>query len=60
MNSQQIQKQIDNYNDQNYKYGFETLIELKRSEKDLNKVIKIHINSKKEPQWILPKLNIKT
>ena len=54
MNSQQIQKQIDDYADQNYKYGFETLIESERSEKGLNEdTIKFISAKKKEPQWML-------
>ena len=54
MNSQQTQKQIGNYADQNYKYGFETLIESERSEKGLNEdTIKFISAKKKEPQWML-------
>ena len=54
MNSEQTQKQIDNYADQNYKYGFETLIESERSEKGLNEdTIKFISAKKKEPQWML-------
>lgn len=54
MNSQQTQKQIDDYTDQNYKYGFETLIESERSEKGLNEdTIKFISAKKKEPQWML-------
>ena len=54
MNSQQTQKQIDDYVDQNYKYGFETLIESERSEKGLNEdTIKFISAKKKEPQWML-------
>ncbi len=54
MNSQQTQKQIDDYADQNYKYGFETLIESERSEKGLNEdTIKFISSKKKEPQWML-------
>ena len=54
MNSQQNQKQIDDYADQNYKYGFETLIESERSEKGLNEdTIKFISAKKKEPQWML-------
>ena len=54
MNSQQTQKQIDDYADQNYKYGFETLIESERSEKGLNEdTIKFISAKKKEPQWML-------
>ena len=54
MNSEQTQKQIGNYADQNYKYGFETLIESERSEKGLNEdTIKFISAKKKEPQWML-------
>ena len=54
MNLQQTQKQIGNYADQNYKYGFETLIESERSEKGLNEdTIKFISAKKKEPQWML-------
>ena len=54
MNLQQTQKQIDDYADQNYKYGFETLIESERSEKGLNEdTIKFISAKKKEPQWML-------
>ena len=54
MNSQKTQKQIDDYADQNYKYGFETLIESERSEKGLNEdTIKFISAKKKEPQWML-------
>jgi len=54
MNSQQTQKQIDDYADKNYKYGFETLIESERSEKGLNEdTIKFISAKKKEPQWML-------
>ena len=54
MNSQQTQKQIDDYADQNYKYGFETLIESERPEKGLNEdTIKFISAKKKEPQWML-------
>ena len=54
MNSEQAQKQIDDYADQNYKYGFETLIESERSEKGLNEdTIKFISAKKKEPQWML-------
>ena len=54
MNSQQTQKQIDDYAEQNYKYGFETLIESERSEKGLNEdTIKFISAKKKEPQWML-------
>ena len=54
MNSQQTQKQIDDYADQNYKYGFETLIESERSEKGLNEdTIKFISAKKREPQWML-------
>ena len=54
MNSQLTQKQIDDYADQNYKYGFETLIESERSEKGLNEdTIKFISAKKKEPQWML-------
>jgi len=54
MNSEQTQKQIDDYADQNYKYGFETLIESERSEKGLNEdTIKFISAKKKEPQWML-------
>jgi len=54
MNLQQTQKQIDDYADQNYKYGFETLIESERSEKGLNEdTIKFISAKKREPQWML-------
>ena len=54
MNLEQTQKQIENYADQNYKYGFETLIESERSEKGLNEdTIKFISAKKKEPQWML-------
>ena len=54
MNSEKTQKQIDDYADQNYKYGFETLIESVRSEKGLNEdTIKFISAKKKEPQWML-------
>ena len=54
MNSEKTQKQIDDYADQNYKYGFETLIESERSEKGLNEdTIKFISAKKKEPQWML-------
>ena len=54
MNSEQTQKQIGDYADQNYKYGFETLIESERSEKGLNEdTIKFISAKKKEPQWML-------
>ena len=54
MNSQQTQKQIGDYAEQNYKYGFETLIESERSEKGLNEdTIKFISAKKKEPQWML-------
>ena len=54
MNSGQTQKQIGNYAEQNYKYGFETLIESERSEKGLNEdTIKFISAKKKEPQWML-------
>jgi len=54
MNLEQTQKQIGNYADQNYKYGFETLIESERSEKGLNEdTIKFISAKKKEPQWML-------
>ena len=54
MNSQQTQKQIGNYANQNYKYGFETLIESESSEKGLNEdTIKFISAKKKEPQWML-------
>ena len=50
MNSEQTQKQIGNYADQNYKYGFETLIESERSEKGLNEdTIKFISAKKKSP-----------
>ena len=54
MNSEKTQQQIGNYADQNYKYGFETLIESERSEKGLNEdTIKFISAKKKEPQWML-------
>jgi len=54
MNSEQTQKQIGDYAEQNYKYGFETLIESERSEKGLNEdTIKFISAKKKEPQWML-------
>ena len=48
MNSEQTQKQIGNYADQNYKYGFETLIESERSEKGLNEDTIKFISAKKK------------
>ena len=48
MNLQQTQKQIDDYADQNYKYGFETLIESERSEKGLNEDTIKFISAKKK------------
>jgi len=54
MNSDQTQKQIGNFADQKYKYGFETLIESERPEKGLNEdTIKFISAKKKEPQWML-------
>ena len=54
MNSEQTQKQIDGYTDQNYKYGFETLIESERPQKGLSEDTINYISAKKkEPQWML-------
>ena len=54
MNSDQTQKQIGNYADQKYKYGFETFIESERPKKGLNEdTIKFISAKKKEPQWML-------
>ena len=54
MNSELTQKKLSSYADQNYKYGFETLIESERSEKGLNEdTIKFISAKKKEPQWML-------
>ena len=54
MNSEQTQKQIGDYAEQNYKYGFETLIESERSEKGLNEDTINYISAKKsEPEWML-------
>jgi len=54
VNSEVTQKQIGNYADQNYKYGFETIIDSERSEKGLNEeTIKFISVKKKEPQWML-------
>ena len=54
MNSELTQKQIANFADQSYKYGFETLIDSERSEKGLNEdTIKFISLKKNEPQWML-------
>ena len=54
MNSGETQKQIGNYADQKYKYGFETLIESERCEKGLNEdTIKFISAKKREPKWVL-------
>ena len=54
MNSEQTQKQIGNYADQSYKYGFETIIDSERPEKGLNEnTIKYISTKKKEPKWML-------
>ena len=54
MNSEQTQKQIGDFAEQNYKYGFETLIESERPEKGLNEDTINYISAKKsEPQWML-------
>jgi len=54
MNSEQTQKQIGDYAEQHYKYGFETLIESERPEKGLNEDTINYISAKKsEPQWML-------
>jgi len=50
----QSQKEIDNFADQGYKYGFETKIDSDRPEKGLNEnIIKFISAKKKEPQWML-------
>ena len=48
MNSEQTQKQIGDYAEQNYKYGFETLIESERPEKGLNEDTINYISAKKK------------
>ena len=54
MSIDQTQKEIDNFADHSYKYGFETIIESDRPEKGLNeKIIRYISNKKKEPQWML-------
>jgi Fe-S cluster assembly protein SufB len=54
MYSEQTQKKIGDYTEQNYKYGFETLIESERPEKGLNEDTINYISAKKsEPQWML-------
>ena len=54
MNSSKVQSQIDSYAQNNYKYGFETKIEIERSEKGLNENTIKYISSKKnEPKWLL-------
>ena len=54
MNIDQVQKKIDNYANQKYKYGFETIIESERPEKGLNEdIIRFISAKKKEPQWML-------
>jgi len=54
MNSEQTKNQIGDYAEQNYKYGFETLIESERPEKGLNEDTINYISAKKsEPQWML-------
>jgi len=51
---EQTQKEIDNFADQTYKYGFETKIDSERPEKGLNEKIIRYISSKKnEPVWML-------
>jgi len=50
----QTQKEIDNFANQGYKYGFETKIDSDRPEKGLNEnIIKFISAKKKEPQWML-------
>ena len=54
MNSSKVQSQIDSYAQNNYKYGFETKIEIERPEKGLNKnTIKFISSKKNEPKWLL-------
>ena len=54
MNLIQTQKQINNYANQKYKYGFETVIESDKPEKGLNQDTIRYISAKKkEPQWML-------
>ena len=54
MSIEQTQKEIDNFADQSYKYGFETIIDSDRPEKGINEEIIKYISAKKkEPQWML-------
>ena len=54
MSIEKTQKEIGNFADQNYKYGFETIIDSERPEKGLNEDIINYISAKKkEPQWML-------
>ena len=54
MSIEQTQKEIDNFAEQNYKYGFETIIESVRSKKGLDQdTIRFISAKKKEPQWML-------
>ena len=59
MNIDQVQKKIDNYANQKYKYGFETIIESERPEKGLNEDIIRFISAKKKEHSLelLTKLN---
>ena len=54
MSIDQAQKEINNFADQKYKYGFETEIESEKPDKGLNQdIIKYISKKKKEPQWLL-------
>ena len=48
MSIEQTQKQIDNFADQSYKYGFETIIDSERPEKGINVDIIKYISEKKK------------
>jgi len=51
---EETHKEINNFAGQNYKYGFETIIESERPEKGINEdIIKYISAKKKEPQWML-------
>ena len=54
MSIEQTQKEINQYANQNYKYGFETDIESDRPDKGINEnIIKFISSKKKEPNWML-------
>ena len=54
MTIEQTQKEINQFADQNYKYGFVTDIDSDKPEKGLNiDIIKFISSKKKEPQWML-------